>query len=61
MDDPHHYVLDLPSNHVPFKKGQFFDRFFQIISGSIVLTIKHVSIKLSVPMILGDYEILEKI
>jgi len=48
-------TLELPPNRALFKRGSFYDCFYQLLSGSLLVTIAHTSVEVSTPLIIGDY------
>lgn len=51
-------LSELPSGRSFFKKGDFFSNFYFLEEGKVDVTISQVTIELSAPIFLGDYEII---
>jgi CRP-like cAMP-binding protein len=59
MEEVPYRTIELSAGRFLFKKGEFYDSFYLLISGSIELNIAQVYISIDEPIIIGDYEIVE--
>ena len=47
--------IELPPNRSLFKRGSFYDHFYQLLTGSLLITINNIPIEVHAPIIIGDY------
>lgn len=54
----HFPLVEMPSARPFFKKGEFYNNFYFLEEGKASVTINQVSLEVSAPIFIGDYEIL---
>lgn len=51
-------LVEMPPARAFFKKGEFYNNFYFLEEGKAIVTINQVSLEVSAPIFIGDYEIL---